>query len=204
VYPDCAVVAMEPRECATLYDNLRGQHRIEGIGDKMVTLIHNLLTTDYICLVHDDDCVMGLKAIQDGTEVLVRKLGVPAKAAESLVGLFGISGVGNILAAIKMAKYLDLGPRETVVTVATDGFDRYPSVLKELAHRQGRLGDGDIHDRQIERWAKNAFHGQDDEEILDVRGTAQKERLYKLKAQVWTKFGYTKAYLDSMKKMDFW
>jgi len=29
--------AMEPRQCATLYDNLRGQHRIEGIGDKMVT-----------------------------------------------------------------------------------------------------------------------------------------------------------------------
>jgi hypothetical protein len=48
------------------------------------------------------------------------------------------------------------------------------------------------------------FIGQDDGEIMDVRGTGQKERLYKQKAQVWTKFGYEKSYLDRMKKMDFW
>ena len=54
------------------------------------------------------------------------------------------------------------------------------------------------------RWAKAAFHGQDGEEILDVRGSLQKERLYKQKAQVWSKFGYSKEYLDGMKKMDFW
>jgi len=64
-FPEAAVVALEPRECATLYRGGQGQHRIEGIGDKMVTLIHNLLTTDYVALIHDDDCVRGLKALRE-------------------------------------------------------------------------------------------------------------------------------------------
>lgn len=204
VFNDCSVVAMEPRQCATLYDNLRGQHRIEGIGDKMVTLIHNVLTTDYVCLVHDDDCLVGLKLLQDGARILERSFGVSAKVARSLVGIFGISGIGNILASIKMARYLDLSARETVVTVATDGFDRYPSVMVDLGKRMGRLGDGAIDDRLLARWGKDAFHGADAEEILDVRGSAQKDRLYKQKAQMWTRFGYSRAYLDQMKKMDFW
>lgn len=203
VYPDCAVVAMEPRQCATLYDNSRGQHRIEGIGDKMVTLIHNLITTDYVCLVHDDDCVMGLKVIHDGAHVLA-KLGVDAGLTGCLTDLFGISGVGNIIASIKMAKHLGLGSRDLIFTVATDGFDRYPSVLKELEHRAGRLGDGHLDDRTLTRWAKNAFHDQDGEEVLDVRGTKQKDRLHRQKAQVWSKFGYTTEFLNKMKKMDFW
>jgi len=99
------------------------------------------------------------------------------------VGLFGISGVGNILASIKMAKYLDLSARETVVTVATDSFDRYPSVMADLGKRMGRLGDGAIDEKLMGRWAREVFHGIDTEEILDVRGSAQKERLYKQKAR---------------------
>jgi cysteine synthase A len=45
IYPDAKIVALEPRECSTLYDGGQGQHRIEGIGDKMVTLIHNVFNT---------------------------------------------------------------------------------------------------------------------------------------------------------------
>ena len=58
------VCALEPQECSTLFNNGRGTHRIEGIGDKMVTLIHNVLTTDYVALIHDDDCVMGLDLLE--------------------------------------------------------------------------------------------------------------------------------------------
>ncbi|HLZ08015.1 MAG TPA: pyridoxal-phosphate dependent enzyme, partial [Chloroflexota bacterium] len=36
-YSDSVVVALEPRECPTLFNGGQGQHRIEGIGDKMVT-----------------------------------------------------------------------------------------------------------------------------------------------------------------------
>jgi cysteine synthase A len=49
-FPECMVCALEPRECSTLFNKGCGTHRIEGIGDKMVTLIHNVLTTDYLAL----------------------------------------------------------------------------------------------------------------------------------------------------------
>ncbi|MCB0072120.1 MAG: pyridoxal-phosphate dependent enzyme, partial [Caldilineaceae bacterium] len=48
LYDEFECVALEPEECSTLTNGGRGQHRIEGIGDKMITLIHNALTTDYL------------------------------------------------------------------------------------------------------------------------------------------------------------
>ena len=52
-FPECKIVALEPHECSTLTNGGRGQHRIEGIGDKMCTLIHNVLTTDFITQIVD-------------------------------------------------------------------------------------------------------------------------------------------------------
>ena len=71
------ICALEPKECSTLFNNGRGTHRIEGIGDKMVTLIHNVLTTDYVALIHDDDCVMGLELLERRQPVVERLLGLP-------------------------------------------------------------------------------------------------------------------------------
>jgi hypothetical protein len=39
---------------------------------------------------------------------------------------------------------------------------------------------------------------------LDVRPPGQKERLFGYKEQVWTGFGYTRSYLESMKSQSFW
>ena len=81
LYPDAKIVALEPRECPTLYDGGQGQHRIEGIGDKMVTLIHNVFNTDLLMLIHDEDTVRGMEVVQSGTQVLVDRLGVPSDVA---------------------------------------------------------------------------------------------------------------------------
>ena len=137
-FPECLVAALEPRECSTLFNNGRGTHRIEGIGDKMVTLIHNVLTTDYVIMIHDDDCVMGLELLERRQHGIEPFLGLPAGSLECFQGLFGVSGICNILGAIRMARFLDLGPDDNVVTIATDGFDRYPSVLADLERRRGR------------------------------------------------------------------
>ncbi len=58
-----------------------------------------------------------------------------AKFALGLRDLFGPSGICNVLGAIKLAKHLRLGTGDNVVTVATDGFDRYQSVLDEMSNR---------------------------------------------------------------------
>src|ERR1035438_3393646 len=131
-YPDAVVCALEPRECSTLYNNGCGTHAIEGIGDKMVTLIHNVLTTDYVALIHDQDCLVGLELLERLGPIVEESLRLPPGSLECCRHMFGVSGICNILGAIRLARYLDLGPEENVVTIATDGFDRYPSVLNAL------------------------------------------------------------------------
>ena len=198
-FPDALVVAVEPKECSTLFDNGRGTHRIEGIGDKMVPLIHNVLTTDFVTMVHDDDCVAGLKVLQDGHRVLEQVLKLEAGSLAWLRDWFGISSVCNILGAIKTAKLLDLGPNENIVTVATDGFDRYPSVMADLEKRRGPTNDV-----ILAEWYEAIFRGATRGDTLDLRPAAQKERLFRQKRDVFSKFGYGEATFERMKSQAFW
>ncbi|HKM11584.1 MAG: pyridoxal-phosphate dependent enzyme [Bacilli bacterium] len=198
IFPEAKVVALEPYECSTLTNGGRGQHRIEGIGDKMVTLIHNVLTTDFIVQIEDTDTVRGLKIIHDAPQILINH-GVDPQVAEAMRDLFGVSGICNILGAIKIAKYLHLGPDDNVVTVATDGFDRYDSVLQSLEKRELEIADF-----VLERWFKDIFLRASTDYVEDARVPSVKERLFKQKEFDWLKFGYSKAYLDSMKQMAFW
>lgn len=198
VYPECKIAALEPYECSTLADGGRGQHRIEGIGDKMCTLIHNVLTTDFVVEIRDEETVQGIKIMHDGTKILV-EMGIPEETAKYMQNLFGPSGICNILGAIKMAKYLKLGPDDNVVTVATDSFDRYQSVIDDLDRRYL-----ETEDFVLRRWARDIFLKQQPDMVYDARGTEAKNRLYTQKEKDWLKFGYSKEYLDSMKKADFW
>jgi len=194
-FPESVVCALEPKECSTLFNAGRGTHRIEGIGDKMVTLIHNVLTTDYVALIHDEDCVVGLDLLERRRPGVERLLGLQERALDTLGGLFGVSGICNIIGAIRMARFLHLGPDDNVITVATDGYDRYPSVLDNLAQRKGPATADHF---------EAMFRALDPAEILDVRPREQKERLFDAKEEVWRDFGYSHAYLESMKSQSFW
>lgn len=199
MFPDAVVVAVEPRECPTLYNEGQGHHRIEGIGDKMVTLIHNVLNTDYVALVHDDDTVKGVKLLQDGAIMMTERLGVPAAITCDLWGKFGMSGICNVIGAIKTAKRLGLGPGDNIITVATDHFDRYPSVMDDLVERVGAPDEG-----TLESWASDIFLGATTDEMLDTRSGAEKERLAAMKQTMWTRFGYGEGLLNEMMTPDFW
>jgi cysteine synthase len=198
VYPECKVVALEPYECSTLTNGGRGQHRIEGIGDKMCTLIHNVLNTDFVTLIKDDDTIKALKIIHDGLSILEEN-GVSKQDANNLKELFGPSGLCNIIGAIKIAKHLHLGPEDNVVTVATDSFDRYQSVLEDLENRYL-----ETEDFVLRRWFHDIFRKIGDEDVYDFRSKEKKEQLFIQKEKDWLKFGYPKEYLDRMKSMDFW
>jgi cysteine synthase len=198
VFPESKVVALEPYECSTLMNGGRGQHRIEGIGDKMCTLIHNVLNTDFIALIKDEESVQGLKLIHDGTDVLV-EYGIKKEVALQMKELFGVSGICNILGAIKIAKYLKLGPEDNVVTIATDGYDRYETVLTDLNKRYL-----ETEDFVLRRWFRDVFLKANTCDIADYRPWSQKEKLFKQKEKDWLKFGYSKEYLDSMKSPEFW
>jgi cysteine synthase len=130
------VVAVEALQCPTLLYNGFGEHNIQGIGDKHVPLIHNVMNTDVAIAVSDasTDCLGLLFNSGTGHEYLARRRKVPAEVLAALRSL-GLSSICNILAAIKTAKYYQFGPDEAVVTVATDGADMYGSE-RDLALRK--------------------------------------------------------------------
>src|SRR6202007_247402 len=47
------IVAVEASECPTLLRNGFGEHNIQGIGDKHVPFIHNVMNTDIVVGISD-------------------------------------------------------------------------------------------------------------------------------------------------------
>ena len=137
VYPNIKIGAGEALQCPTLLRNGFGGHRIEGIGDKHVPWIHNVKNTDMICSIDDQDCMDIFRLFNEpaGKEYL-KSIGIKDKDIENL-SLFGISGIGNMLSAIKMAKYYELEEDDVAITILTDSAVMYKSRLAELTEQQG-------------------------------------------------------------------
>jgi cysteine synthase len=121
-------VAVEAAECPTMLRNGFGEHNIQGIGDKHIPLIHNVLNTDVALAVSDraTDRLGVLFSSAAGRRYLTDRRGVDTGTIKALPAL-GLSGICNVLGAIKVAKHYRLGPADVVVTVATDGDSMYAS-----------------------------------------------------------------------------
>jgi cysteine synthase len=139
------IIGLEPIQCPTLYNNGYGSHDIQGIGDKHVTWIHNVMNMDAIMCLDDIECKKGLQLLAEeaGMETLHKRLNVPTADVETMSNLFGISGVCNILGAIKTAKFYSLTRRDTIVTIATDWMDRYYSVMANMTETFGVMDEAE-------------------------------------------------------------
>ena len=103
----CVVEALE---CPTLLYNGYGEHNIQGIGDKHVPLIHNVMGTDFVIGVSDrgSDALNVVFNTVAGRAYLSRHRHVGQQSLAAL-GDLGLSSIANILGAIKYAKYMALG-----------------------------------------------------------------------------------------------
>ncbi len=137
-FPHVRVAASEALQCPTLMLNGFGEHRIEGIGDKHVPWVHNVRNTDAVTAIDDDDCMRILRLFNEGAgrKVLARE-GVKAAVLEALP-LLGISGISNMLGAIKLANYYELDENDVVFTIFTDSVEMYRSRLIELTQMHGK------------------------------------------------------------------
>jgi cysteine synthase len=137
IYPTSKIAAGEALQCPTLLNNGFGAHRIEGIGDKHVPWIHNVKNTDLVIAI-DDRHVMGILRLfnEPAGQEYLKKQGVPIETIEQLP-LLGISGIANMLQAIKFAKYYELTGRDIVLTVFTDSMELYGSRLAEIEAEYG-------------------------------------------------------------------
>ena len=132
------IVAVEPVECPTLLYNGFGEHNIQGVGDKHVPLIHNVMNTDFVVGVsdYDSDGINALFNTPAGRNYLHQRKGISAEILDALTSL-GFSGIANVLAAIKLAKYLSLDPEDVLITVATDGSALYETELQKWLSLEG-------------------------------------------------------------------
>ncbi len=126
------IVACEALECPTMLRNGFGEHNIQGIGDKHIPLIHNVMNTDVAVAISDRATDrLGLLLGTDVGRAYLSRRGVD-NATLALLPSLGLSSICNILGAIKVAKHYGLGSADVVVTVATDGAAMYGSE-RELA-----------------------------------------------------------------------
>ncbi|MDE0606235.1 MAG: pyridoxal-phosphate dependent enzyme [Acidimicrobiaceae bacterium] len=147
---DAKIVAVEALECPTMLYNGYGEHNIQGIGDKHIPLIHNVMNTDIAAGI-SDEATDGLNLVfttDAGKRYLVERLGVGAEIVDQLRH-FGFSSICNMLAAIKTAKQLDLSHDDVVISVATDGSELYVSEKEQLLAAEHPAGFADIHAAEI-------------------------------------------------------
>jgi cysteine synthase len=137
-FPHLKVVATEAQQCPTLFMNGFGAHRIEGIGDKHIPWVHNVMNTDCVAAIDDEDCMRVLRLLnEDEGKKYLSSLGISASEQEKL-SLLGISSICNLLAAIKTAKYFEFNENDVIFTIFTDSPDLYHSRLKELEEERGK------------------------------------------------------------------
>jgi cysteine synthase A len=136
------IVVAEALECPTLLRNGFGDHNIQGIGDKHVPLIHNVMNTDVVADVSDRDTDR-LNVLFNTAEgrAFLRSRGVEQNVVDAL-DAFGLSSICNVLAAIKTAKLLRVGSDDVIVTVATDGAAMYRTEVGKVLARDFPAGFG--------------------------------------------------------------
>ncbi len=129
-------VAVEALECPTMLRNGFGEHNIQGIGDKHIPLIHDVMATDMVIAISDraTDQLEALFASPAGRAHLLGRRHVPEAIVRALPSL-GFSSLCNVLAAIKVAKYTGYGPDDVIATVATDGAGMYATEIERILAR---------------------------------------------------------------------
>ena len=198
---DHQIVGLEPIQCPTLYNNGYGGHDIQGIGDKHVTWIHHVTNMDAIMCIDDIESkrVLQVFAEEAGRETLVRRFGIDEAVAEQYGRILGISSIANILGAIKTAKYYELGSDDVIVTIATDGMDRYHSVMKAMAETYGPMDEA-----EATATIRGLMHWQKTDWIK--RGTPENRRQWhNLKYYTWVEQqGKSVAELNAQLDPEWW
>jgi len=136
-HPGIRVVATEALQCPTLLSFGFGEHRIEGIGDKHIPWIHNVRNTDMVVAVDDEQTMQLMRLFnEENGHACLRREGVDNSTIEAL-GQIGISGLCNLVASIKTARYYDMDGRDVIFTPLTDSMELYSSRVEEMREQHG-------------------------------------------------------------------
>jgi len=195
------IAVVEATECPTLLYNGYGEHNIQGIGDKHVPLIHNVMNTDFVVGVsdHSTDNLNIIFNTEIGQRFLKNRKGLESTLVKRLPEL-GFSAIANIVASIKLAKYLKLGPDDAVITVATDGADLYLSELKKAV----KNFEGAFDETSCAEIFGHYLKGASTDHVLELT-QIDKERIFNLAYYTWVEQqGIDIKDFERRRNQDFW
>ena len=196
------IVAVEALECPTMLENGFGEHNIQGIGDKHIPLIHNVMNTDVVAAVSDraTDELDVLFNTSAGRDYLVQRKHVPQAVVDTLQH-FGFSSICNTIAAIKTAKLLGLGEDDVLITIATDGADLYPS--ERVKTMKKRFNDNFTQVEAAEIFAEHLGPVQTDS-MIDCT-ERDKNRIFNLGYYTWVEQqGTPLSVFEARRSQSFW
>ena len=195
----CVVEALE---CPTLLYNGYGEHNIQGIGDKHVPLIHNVMGTDFVIGVSDrgSDALNVVFNTVAGRAYLSRHRHVGQEDLAAL-GDLGLSSIANVLGAIKYAKYMGLGTDDVVLTVATDGAAMYRS---EVETARATCFAGEFSEIEAAQAFGQHVLGAGIDHVSELTRFAR-ERIFNLGYYTWVEQqGTSLARFDRRRDLEFW
>jgi cysteine synthase A len=113
----------------------------------------------------------------------------------------GISGLANIVAAIKVARHLDLGADDVIMTVATDSAELYASERRGFLARRYRDGFDEVNAGEI---FSRHLEGIVDDHVLELTHSDRK-RIFNLGYYTWVEQqGVTIDDFDRRRDQRFW
>jgi cysteine synthase A len=195
-------VAVEALECPTMLANGFGEHNIQGIGDKHIPLIHDVMATDFVVGVSDraTDRLAVLLGTPVGRDYLAERRGVDDATMSAFQSL-GLSSICNIVAAIKVAKYEGYGPDDVVVTVATDGAAMYDTeqariVARDFARGFDTVAAGETYGEFVA--------GATTDHVLELR-RIDRDRIFNLGYFTWVEQqGVSVDEFEARRRPEFW
>lgn len=198
-HPHVKVIATEAQQCPTLTNCGFGDHRIEGIGDKHVPWVHNVRNTDMIAAIDDEQCMSLLRLFnEDAGKKVLEQQGVPPYVIAQL-SLVGISGLCNLVAAIKAAKFYEMTSRDTIFLPLTDSMGLYGSRIEELRHEHGPYTEN-LAGRHFARY----IEGTNIDHLREL-GYYDRKQLHNFKYFTWVEQqGRTADDLRTLWEPDFW
>jgi len=196
------IVAAEAQECPTMLSNGFGEHNIQGIGDKHIPLIHNVMNTDVVSAVSDrsTDSLNVLFNTDTGRRWLTRERGISEELLDALSHC-GLSSLCNILASIQLAMHWELGADRALLTVATDGAAMYTS---ELDKSVAKLFPGGFDDAAAEAVFDEHLTSVGDK-YLQVLRDRDRQRIFNLGYFTWVEQqGVSLADFEVRRDQEFW
>ena len=198
-HPAVRVVATEALQCPTLLQFGFGEHRIEGIGDKHVPWIHNVRNTDMVAAVDDEQAMQLMRLFnEEEGHACLRREGID-EATIGVLNQLGVSGLCNLVASIKTAKYYDMDGRDVIFTPLTDSMELYSSRVEEMQEIHGSYTTH-LADQHYGRY----LMGTTTDHVREL-GYADRKALHNFKYFTWMEQqGRTSEELQEMWDDDFW